>query len=200
MSPRTEEQFQTIRDRRKRQIMQSALELFSYEGYAHCTIAKLATHAGISKGLMYNYFESKEALLKEILTEGLEEITAIFDPNHDGILTSEEFAYFIRNTFQLMHEKQEFWMMFIALILQPGVSDHLKDQPITRFMEQYIEMLYHFFNEEGYEDPMLEVLHLSATIEGLGVMMLYSRQYLTIPGEIFQKFEDRIIKTYIKES
>ncbi len=63
MSPRTQEQFEEMRESRRQQIMDAALELFAQEGYSHCSISQLAGHAGISKGLMYNYFESKEALL-----------------------------------------------------------------------------------------------------------------------------------------
>ena len=79
MSPRTKEQFVEIRENRKEQIMQVALELFASEGYAHCSISKLAESAGISKGLMYNYFESKEQLLAAILDKGMQEFIQFFD-------------------------------------------------------------------------------------------------------------------------
>ena len=62
MSPRSQQQFKEMRESRKQQIMDAALELFAREGYSHCSISKLAAHAGISKGLMYNYFDSKEDL------------------------------------------------------------------------------------------------------------------------------------------
>jgi AcrR family transcriptional regulator len=59
MSPRTQAQFTEMRETRRLQIMEAALELFATDGYGHCTISRLAAHAGISKGLMYNYFSSK---------------------------------------------------------------------------------------------------------------------------------------------
>ena len=96
MSPRTKEQFEQIRESRQQQIMDAGLELFAEQGYANCSIAQLARHTGISKGLMYNYFESKEALLSSIIEDGISEILDYFDPNHDGILSPEEMAGFIR--------------------------------------------------------------------------------------------------------
>ncbi|NOR33588.1 MAG: TetR family transcriptional regulator, partial [Bacteroidales bacterium] len=48
MSPRTPEQFEEIRESRRQQIMDAALELFASEGYSHCSISQLAVHAGIS--------------------------------------------------------------------------------------------------------------------------------------------------------
>ena len=67
MSPRTPKQFMEIREEKKTLIMDVALEHFANEGYFTTTINHIARHAGISKGLMYNYFESKEELLTEII-------------------------------------------------------------------------------------------------------------------------------------
>ncbi|MEA3445052.1 MAG: TetR/AcrR family transcriptional regulator, partial [Bacteroidota bacterium] len=94
MSPRTKEQFETIREERREQILQVALELFANEGL-NTPISKIAKEAGISKGLVYNYFESKEELLREVALSGMKEIFGLFDPNHDGVLTDEEFVFFI---------------------------------------------------------------------------------------------------------
>ncbi|MDA3823596.1 MAG: TetR/AcrR family transcriptional regulator [Bacteroidales bacterium] len=194
--PRTKEQFEEIRQNRKAHIMASAMKLFAEEGYGHVTISTLAKYAGISKGLMYNYFESKDQLLKEIIDSGVHEIMEYFDPNHNGVLTSEEFELFIRKTFQLMHENQEFWMQFFGLMVQPNIQEFLKSSALVKFMEQYFGMFASYFKKMGFEDPMLEVLQLSVIIEGLGVMMFYSKGLTEISPDMFKKLEDRIIKMY----
>ena len=71
MSPRTPKQFEEIREEKKTLIMDVALEHFANEGYHNTTINHIAKHAGISKGLMYNYFESKEELLAEIINRSM---------------------------------------------------------------------------------------------------------------------------------
>ena len=119
MSPRTQEQFEEMRETRREQIMKAALELFAREGYANCSISQLANHTGISKGLMYNYFESKEALLVSIIEEGMSDIMAYFDPDHDGILTSNELADFIRKVLRSIRDNQQFWILYI------NVASHL---------------------------------------------------------------------------
>ena len=197
MSPRTQEQFKEIRDSRKRQIMESALRLFAREGYEYCTISLLAQNTGISKGLMYNYFSSKQELLATIIEEGLNEIMNLFDPDHDGVLQSEELVDFIRKLFAAMREQQEFWTLFITLILQPGVRDHLKDKPLISYMNYFTSMLIEYFRKKGSEDPYLEMLTLSALIEGFGVLLIYANPPTQIPEEMMKKFENRIIDTYI---
>jgi len=196
MSPRTQEQFELIRTSRRQQIMDAALKLFAIEGYGHCSISMLASRAGISKGLMYNYFESKEELLSAIIEKGLNEIMDLFDPDHDGILESEELVSFIRKTFAIMRSNQEFWILYFSVILQPNVKEHLKDKPIISYMEQFTSMLMTYFEKKGFEDPYLEMLTLSALIEGIGVLMIYAYPTMKIPDETIQKYENRIIDMY----
>lgn len=196
MSPRTQEQFKEIRDSRRKQIMDSALRLFAREGYEYCTISLLAENTGISKGLMYNYFSSKQELLATIIEEGLIEIMSLFDPDHDGVLQSEELVDFIRKVFAAMREQQEFWTLFITLILQPGVRDHLKDKPLISYMEYFTSMLIEYFKKKGFEDPYLEMLTLSSLIEGFGVLLIYENPSFQIPGDMMRKFENRIIDMY----
>ncbi|RLD24698.1 MAG: hypothetical protein DRI70_07985, partial [Bacteroidetes bacterium] len=176
--------------------MEAALELFALEGYTHCTISRLASETGISKGLMYNYFESKEALLAAIIEHGMTELMNLFDPDHDGVLESEELVDFIRKIFSAMREHQEFWTLFISVILQPKVKEHLKDKPVVHYMQQFTSMLMVYFEKKGFEDPYLEVITLSALIEGFGVLMIYAYPAIELPKELLNKFENRIIDMY----
>jgi AcrR family transcriptional regulator len=196
MSPRTQEQFEEIRESRRQQIMDAALKLFASDGYGHCSISQLAASAGISKGLMYNYFTSKEDLLGEIIEHGLQEIMALFDPDQDGTLTSEELVGFIRKVFSIMRANQEFWILYISVILQPGVKEYLKDKPIIGYMEQFTSMLIEYFKKKGFDDPYLEMLTLSALIEGFGILMIYAYPSIRIPEEMMLKYENRIIEMY----
>lgn len=176
--------------------METALKLFATEGYGHTSIARLASEAGISKGLMYNYFESKEALLSSIIEHGMTEFIHLFDPNHDGILESEELVDFIHKVFTTMREHQEFWIFFVNVIMQPKVKEHMKDQPILGYMEQFMSMLLVYFEKKGFDDPYLELVTFSALIEGFGVLMIYADPAVTFPDELINKFEKRIIEMY----
>ncbi len=180
--------------------MSTALEMFAKEGYGHVSIAALSQRAGISKGLMYNYFPGKEHLLKEILNEGVEQIMNSLDPNRDGILTPEEFEHFIRRTFQLMHDKRTFFTKFFSLIIQPNVKTLLKDSLLVSFTEQYFVMFTKYFTEQGYPDPQLELFELSVILEGFGIMMLYYDDLIDLPSELYKKYEERIIYKYTRKN
>ena len=51
---------------RQRDILKTALKLFSQKGYYATSIDDITREAGISKGLIYNYFKSKEEIFFEL--------------------------------------------------------------------------------------------------------------------------------------
>jgi AcrR family transcriptional regulator len=55
-----------VEDRRE-QIIDAAMRVFAQKGYSKATNKDIAREAGITPGLIYYYFESKEALLYAIL-------------------------------------------------------------------------------------------------------------------------------------
>ncbi|MGQ9730565.1 MAG: TetR/AcrR family transcriptional regulator [Candidatus Zipacnadales bacterium] len=54
---------------RKAAIMEAAIRVFAAHGFDGGTIRQIATEAGVSEGLIYRYFESKEALLDAVIRE-----------------------------------------------------------------------------------------------------------------------------------
>jgi len=57
-----------VEDRRE-QIIDAAMRVFAQKGFMKATNKDVAREAGITPGLIYYYFQSKEALLKAVLEE-----------------------------------------------------------------------------------------------------------------------------------
>jgi AcrR family transcriptional regulator len=121
MSPRTQQQYKEMREEKMTLIMDVALEHFANDGYYRTTISHIARHAGMSKGLMYNYFESKEALLKAIIHKSVNEVYKYLDIDRDGYLSGEEFEFFVRRINVLLKEKRYFWRLLMQLLMQNDV-------------------------------------------------------------------------------
>jgi AcrR family transcriptional regulator len=64
-----------VQDRRER-ILASAAELFAQRGVAATTVRQIADDVGILSGSLYHHFESKEAIVDEILSSYLEDLRA----------------------------------------------------------------------------------------------------------------------------
>lgn len=65
----------TKTDAKRREIVAAAAELFVELGYDRTTMSAISARAGGSKATLYSYFESKEALLRAVLTDSVAENT-----------------------------------------------------------------------------------------------------------------------------
>lgn len=59
------------KEARPAELTAAALDLFVEKGYAATRLEDVAERAGVSKGTLYLYFESKAALFKAVVREGL---------------------------------------------------------------------------------------------------------------------------------
>jgi AcrR family transcriptional regulator len=66
MSPKVSE---AHKEERRSVLLASALECFAKKGYEATTVDDIVKNAGVSKGMLYNYFPSKEAIFLELLQE-----------------------------------------------------------------------------------------------------------------------------------
>lgn len=103
---------------RRELIIQKGLELFIEKGFTATKIADIATAAEMSTGLMFHYFESKEALCEEIVKLGLSgtkwtmtcdtvDVLAFFEEAAKGIFTAMEEAPMVANIFLFMSRVQK---------------------------------------------------------------------------------------------
>jgi len=188
--PRSVEQYETIRQEKSQLIRETALQLFAENGYHQVSISQIAKKAGISKGLMYNYFSSKEDLLKNIMTQVVDDIFGNIDTNRDGIIQQEEFINYIRHTFDLVRKNTNFWKLFYALSTQPGVLA-LVEQKILEISKPIMEMVITYFNRRYSDDPAAEMAIFSALMSGAIQKYIYSNGLYPL-----DKVEKRIIEMY----
>lgn len=59
------------KEARPAELTAAALEIFVERGFAAARLEDVAARAGVSKGTLYLYFDSKEALFKAVVREGL---------------------------------------------------------------------------------------------------------------------------------
>ena len=67
MVPKTQEQYRQIKDEMREKIYSGALRVFSHRGYAATRISDIAKACGISHGLLYHYFASKDEIFTDLV-------------------------------------------------------------------------------------------------------------------------------------
>lgn len=171
MCPRTKEKYEEIRVNKRRQILDSAVECFANTGYHAISVSELAKHAGISKGLMYNYFSSKEELLKAIFNEIMSEMMQMFDPQHKGLPEKNDLLNYLNRFFKHLSSNIILWKMYMSIFSQPAVQEILKKEILDASQEP-LKIMEVYFKKQGYRNPGLEVAFLSTLFSGIIVEFL----------------------------
>lgn len=73
----TMRQKQAMESRRK--LLESATELFNRNGFRETAVQDICAHAGLSVGVFYHYFPSKQELLQAILRDKNDELMELID-------------------------------------------------------------------------------------------------------------------------
>jgi len=190
MSPRTAEQNEEIRQQTQKQIVDAAFELFANEGYSKTSIAAVAKKAGISKGLIYHYFESKEAILEAIFDQLVEIGEHVTDfPEDFG--PAEKIKQTLEQTFEFIEKETGMGRLMVSLALQPGVFDSLKPK-LDKVQERQRLMFKEIMWDLGYSKPELEAYQLGALMDG--VLMGYITMGEDYPlAELKQKIMEEYV-------
>jgi len=178
--PRTKEQNEAIRTEKRQLIMDSALQLFAENGFTHTSIDKIAAHAKISKGLIYNYFESKDDLLCQILISGMQTISDNFRPE----MTMEDFVAGIEKIFDHIVENRDFFKLYTIITVQPKVTQNL-----SRLLSEntFRDNAAIFFKKHFGEQAMQELTLYSVISKGYSIIAAFSDQQSVISVEMLKK-------------
>jgi len=84
--------YERRKDDRPREIIAAAFEEFAAKGYADTRLQDVARRAGVSKGLPYLYFETKEELFKAVVRRLVKpRFDELMTRMEDSVLSAEEF-------------------------------------------------------------------------------------------------------------
>lgn len=133
------------REKRKQEILETTLELFIRKGYAATKISDIAKSVGMSVGLLFHYFESKEKLYENLIRYGVlgpvrmmvstdDEPLKFFQDTAEQIIRNIHAQPFIAKMFVLMNQA------FYNEAAPQSVKDLLKDfdifTPTSMLMEK----------------------------------------------------------------
>jgi len=190
MSPKSENKNIEIRKNKRALIMQTALELFANEGL-NTPISLIAKKAGISKGLIYNYFESKDDLLCEIVSQKIKEIFNLLDPNNDGVLTDEEFLYFIEEGFNNISNNLDTWRLYFIIATQKKAQEIIASEVGVK-MPMFMQVLENYFKTKKSNDPTADAMFFISAIDGAFFDVVLSPKYFNS-----EKLKQKIVETFI---
>lgn len=162
--PRTPEQYEKMREMRMKAIQDAALTCFANYGYHGTSMATIAREAGVSTGLAYNYFKSKEELMVSLLISGMQRIShALTDTE---ILDKSNIKQFLEDSFDDLQKNVGFWKLYLQIVLHPTmVVDSFTE--FMKLMEKIQFATYQYFEKSGVKRPDVETALFFSTIDGI---------------------------------
>lgn len=191
MAPRTEDQFSDIRQTSIKNIVSAAMKLFVQHGYLSVSVKDIAKEAGISQGLMYNYFKSKEKLLVYIIDDMINDMAELMQSAYAADDPAARLKLLIRLPFQSLRENKGFWEMVLPVLSQPAVSAKARKQLQELFQVTIIEM-EKLFKALKVPKPKLEAYKLGAVLDGIGwgYIFIFQEDYP------LDEMEKKLLKDY----
>lgn len=86
--PASELRWQRRKESRPGEIIEAAFDLFAEKGFSTTKMDEIAKKAGVSKGSLYNYFKSKEAIFEAVVSDDIipivDQVEQALTTNHDS--------------------------------------------------------------------------------------------------------------------
>lgn len=133
-------QREQAREEMRERILHTALFLFSKEGYNGTSMRQIAREAAISPGLAYNYFNSKEQLLQEIMRKSLQDIQESMRGPGTAPL---RLADLMHGMLKVVQENRSFWRLQHSLRMQQSIMTLLRPEieSVQAFIIQQLQQL-----------------------------------------------------------
>lgn len=168
MSPRTAIQFEELRSKSREKIILAAMKLFALKTFRNTTVADISKEAGISKGLIYNYFETKEDILKGIIEYLFQIGDKIMQESLSYLNPKDELRSMIDQIFQFLEQQSDISRMMIPLAMEMGSFNYINDV-MERKMENYLGKLIEIMAALGFADAEMEAWSLGVLFDGISL-------------------------------
>lgn len=178
MCPRSKEEFKEIREARREDIEQAALTCFALNGYHATTISDIAKKAKISKGLLYNYFSSKEDLLSVLFMKFSDEVMSKIDSNRNNVIEDKEADEFVDKYIDFIDTNREYCKLFIQISVQPGILDMIAKGKAGAKVMKNQAVLMDYFKRLSKGNAEVDMIFFTSLLKG------FSMQYVFAPEKV----------------
>jgi len=168
----------------KKRLINSALNLFSKNGYFNTKVSDIVKDAGVAQGTFYLYFKSKEEIFLYIVEEIIEKIKQQTEKSlKEDLPVDKKLKKFASSVFYLLSEYKEVAKIYFFHLL-------CTDEKFQKIYFEAEQMLKSFYLDvlKSYEDKAL----LTDILLGFGKRLLeikFLRDQKPIE-EIIKEFEE----------
>ena len=170
--------------RTKQAILEAAISLFSENGYENTSIDHIAKMAGVGKGTVYSYFQTKKDIIKGFCECELEKIhIKLVNRSNQNAPILEQMLTIYMTEFQHVTQNREFGRIFMRESIFPSDSDVQEDEEIE---DKYFQLLFPILakgQERGELRKDVELLFITGHFYSLYILVMSAWYTKKITGE-----------------
>lgn len=155
----------------KDKIVTAALMLFAEKGFHATSMAEVAAAAGVSKGLAYNYFASKDALLLAIIEQATGRMIEVASTLNLTGGYQVALHGFLDQYGRSLKENHTYLTFQLSLLFQPDLK-LLAAQPLRDRANQLLAMAQDMFTRAGAPHPSQTARRFISELDGIALHYL----------------------------
>ncbi|MHC1777051.1 MAG: TetR/AcrR family transcriptional regulator [Lentimicrobium sp.] len=189
--PRNKAQNEKVKDERREQILAAALGLFAGKGLSATTISDITQKTGISRGLIYHYFPSKEAIFTGLIAKGLHNLnTAALNLEKMAIPAEEKVRLAVIGLLEGL-TREPATVNYYFLMTQTALSESFPAEAretISRENDLKFQVMTRIFRQGQFEGTVRPVpaeemaTLLFSLVNGLALNKAYYRDKFRLPA------------------
>lgn len=167
----------TLREQKKIKnktaILQAAISLFNKNGFEQTSIEQIAKLAGVGKGTVYSYFQTKKDIIKGFCEFELEQIRneLLSKPNQDAPILDQMLNIYMTE-FRHVTQNREFGRLFMRESIFPEDIDLQSNKEIE---DKYFALLFPILargQQRGELRSDMELLHITGHFYSLYLLIV----------------------------
>jgi TetR/AcrR family fatty acid metabolism transcriptional regulator len=200
MSPRPD-----VSQERKDQILAAATKVFTERGFAEARMDDIVAESGLSKGALYWYFDSKDAIIISLLDRVFDWETANLQAileRHDS--SAHKLTAFVEVTIQDLNKMKPLMPIFIDF-WSLSLRKKTINQAIKRYYQRFLDILEPILQlgiDQGEFRPVdvnESALAIGAVFEGTILLWAYFSETVDIEKQ-FRSNLDLVLNGLVAES
>jgi AcrR family transcriptional regulator len=189
----------------RKRILDAAEQVFSRKGFDGARVDEIAVAASVNKALIYYYFESKKALLEELVNRVLQDLVAEKGTAFDSLPAETDLAKgeVPKDLMQQGIEMTTRRMTFFGILCTEALKNGEEMPALFGVMDRYMSSLFPFFKKVGLPPVSLGDIRIPALFFGFAPIVFFellkekfARYYKVDEAALKEKFYDLFAKVY----
>jgi len=154
--PKTKEQNKELRDKTETLILEKSLEFFARHGLAATKMSDLAKMLGISQGLIYHYFSSKEKLFLKIVEQATKNNTTGMEQLIQAPISTKQKIHYLSDMMVTILLSDKTFSYEMILMIQYALSSSYESEIVTGYEAVPTKVLIQLIQEGQKNNEVVE--------------------------------------------